>query len=118
MSIHGASGGVQSQSVGATGNVSALVAAKTVPSGQLGTGFRIRLLGGLLVAGAAGATIKFQSDNGTTQTDLTGGIVLGANGSLPIQPADIGYLETKEGEALTLVCTGAVNGILRYQYIR
>lgn len=104
------SGDVKSIPVAAAADVAALVPAVA--------GQRIRVLGGILVAGAAGAAVKFISVGTEADTDLTGTLVIAANGELPIQPTGLGYFETIVGEPLKLACTGALNGVLRYQYIR
>lgn len=84
------------------------------------TAYRIRLLGGLLVAGAAGGSIQFQSYNATTTvaTNLSGVLTFSAN--QPVFPGNLepgGYLQTLKGEDLRASVTGAFNGTLRLQLI-
>lgn len=98
-------------------------------------GRRIALLGAALSAGAAGATLKFQSDpsavtttssttstTGTTPapaTDLTGARTVGANGEVNYNLQGIPHFVTNIGEALNLILSaGEINGSLVYQVIR
>lgn len=73
------------------------------------------LLGGILVAGAAGASFKFQSG---ASTDLTGTMLLAANGVCVLPTVPDGYLNSAAGEKLNLVVSaGALNGVVTVQTI-
>lgn len=104
---------------GATGATERIVvawAAATIDVKAAVAGKRIRVLGGLALAGAAGGTIKFQS-HGAGDTDLSGAITVGVNGALFDRVEEAGYLETAKGEGLRVVVTGNFNGALLLQTI-
>jgi len=70
------------------------------------------LLGGVLVAGASGATFQIRS----TTTNIFGTIVLGNNGVLVLPTTGVPYCETVVGEILNInVTAGALDGGLVYQ---
>ena len=102
---------------GATQRISVSWTAGTVTVLAAVAGKKIRVLGGLVNAGAAGGTVKFQSKPSGAGADLTGVVTVAANGRLfdRIDPA--GYAETVKGEALLAVVTGAFDGILTVQKI-
>ena len=77
---------------------------------------KIRLLGGLVFAGASASTVKFQSHAGA-DTDLSGVITVAANGVLLQRIDEAGQLETVAGEGLRVVVTGAFNGVITLQYV-
>lgn len=87
---------------------------------QDGKARQIRVLGGLVFAGASGGTIKFVSHGAETDTDLTGAMVLGANAKLFDRVEAAGHCETKKGEGLRVVVSGssgAFTGVLLIQVI-
>lgn len=56
---------------------------------------RLRVLGGVLVGGAAGCTFKVQSKPATAAAvDLTGTMILGSNGVLPLAFSPAGHFES------------------------
>lgn len=78
---------------------------------------KIRVMGGLLVATAAG-TIQLNSGT-SSKTALTGPMPVAINGQIAISPSlsedEYAPIETKAGEPLTITTTGAgqiVNGFL------
>ena len=75
-----------------------------------------RLIGGFLVAGAAGATFVFDSNN----VAVSGIMILGNNGVFVIPPgAGFGYLEGTDSQNLALdVTAGALDGSLVLQEIK
>ena len=107
-----------SSSFAATGPISrVVVTSSSVSCGGATTGKRWRVIGGLLVAGAAGATLLFNTSS-STPTALTGTIVLGNNAPLILPESPVGYIESNTGEALLLaVSSGAVNGTVVVQEV-
>jgi len=102
----------------ASGKVSRVVVAWTAATQTVKaavTGKRLRVLGGLLFAGAAGGTIQFTYS--TSDTAISGVMTIGNNGKLfdRIEPA--GYCEGAAGEPLRAIVTGAFNGVLLIQEI-
>ena len=83
------------------------------------TGKALRVLHAYLHVTTAAGTIKFQSDNGVTQTDLTGAIPFAADGAFNPGWSPAGYWETVSGESLkaVLTSTGQVSGFLVYQEV-
>lgn len=101
----------------ATGKIStAVVAVRTDASLEIAAvaGKRLRLLGGLLVAGAAGCTFAIYSE----LTAISGVMVLGANANMNSNLSEMGYCDTAVGQRLRIVASaGALNGVIRYQEI-
>ena len=75
------------------------------------TGKKIRVLSGLLVAGAIG-TVRFESAAGGTA--LTGIMVCVASNVLPFPFNPLGHFETVAGQALSLETTADVDGWVTY----
>ena len=89
-------------------------AANTVRAGIVGK--RIRLIGGMLNAGAAGCTFKWQDG---AVDDLSGSITVAANGAILDKEVPGGLVETTDGKALIMnISAGAANGIIKVQEIR
>ena len=75
------------------------------------TGKKIRVLSGLLVAGAIG-NVRFESAAGGTA--LTGVMVCVASSVLPFPFNPLGHFETVAGQALSLEATADVDGWVTY----
>ena len=103
----------------ATGKVVSVSAAYTAAVNTVRAGIvgkRIRLIGGMLNAGAAGCTYKWQDG---TETDLSGAITVAANGVILDKEAQGGLVETTDGKALIMnISAGAANGTIKVQEIR
>lgn len=74
-------------------------------------GKKIRVLSGLLVAGAI-ASVRFESAAGGTA--LTGVMVCVASSVLPFPFNPLGHFQTVAGEALSLEATADVDGWITY----
>lgn len=91
----------------AAGNLVAAVAGK-----------RIRLLGAVLIAGAAGATFAVQTKPAGAGTNLIPPVTMAANAYMVWNLGGIGWTETAVGQALYCnLSAGALKGVIRYQEI-
>lgn len=82
------------------------------------TGNRIRVLAAVLTAVGTAPSLTFKSDDGTTETQLSGEIDATQSLSLvlPFNPA--GWMQTRDGEALVITtANGPVNGVLVYEEV-
>jgi hypothetical protein len=79
---------------------------------------RWRLLGGVLSAGAAGATFTIESASGVDAAAIIGPMTLAANENFVLNTSDIGYGDTRLGQQMHFKLTaGAVYGTLLVQLI-
>lgn len=77
---------------------------------------KIIVLEGYKLSSGGAVTVRWQSANPTTATDLSGPLQIGAGLNIGEDSVQMGLLQTIAGEGLRLLCSGQVGGYIRYSY--